>query len=74
MKARIKSRFASAKETARVLGVSESRFKVLERLAHSDSTVKFKSATLSRSVGFVVATASHVTAIFAAGGSRGEAL
>ncbi len=51
MKVRIKSRFASAKETAHVLGVSESRFKVLERLAHSDSTVKFKSATISRAVG-----------------------
>ena len=51
MKARIKTRFATAKETAHVLGVSESRFKLLEKLAHSDRTVKFKLATISRSVG-----------------------
>jgi hypothetical protein len=43
MKARIKTRFATAKETAHVLGVSKSRFKLLERLAHSDTIFKVKS-------------------------------
>jgi len=43
MKARIKTRFATAKETADVLGVPKSRFKLLERLSHSDSIFKVKS-------------------------------
>jgi len=39
-----------AKETAHVLGVSESRFKLLEKFAHSNRTVNFKLATISRSI------------------------
>jgi hypothetical protein len=49
MKARIKTRFATAKETARVLGVSKSRFKLLERLSHSGRI--FKRTSEGNSIG-----------------------
>jgi hypothetical protein len=45
MATRIKARFATARDTAAVLGVSKSRFKLLERLAHSNSI--FKAADIA---------------------------
>jgi len=49
MKARIKTRFATAKKTAHVLGVSKSRFKLLERLSHSGRI--FKRTSEGNSIG-----------------------
>ncbi len=44
-KVQIKARFASAQETANVLGVSTPRFKKLVKLADSNSALKFKAPT-----------------------------
>jgi hypothetical protein len=44
MKTRIKAPFATARRTVDVLGVSKSRFKLLERLAHSDTIFSSKAS------------------------------
>jgi hypothetical protein len=70
MKARIKAPFASARRTADVLGVSESRFKQLERLAYSDGTIQRKAATIERSVGTDMGSPIRVHVKFAQTGSK----
>lgn len=44
MTTRIKAPFATARRTAKVLGVSKSRFKLLERLAHANSVFHAKAS------------------------------
>ncbi len=44
MTTRIKAPFATARKTAKVLGVSRSRFKLLERLAHANIIFKAKAS------------------------------
>jgi len=43
MTTRIKAPFATARKTAKVLGVSRSRFKLLERLAHANTIFNAKA-------------------------------
>ena len=43
MKTQIKAPFATARKTAKVLGVSKSRFKTLERLAHANTIFNGKA-------------------------------
>jgi hypothetical protein len=44
MKTQIKAPFATARKTAKVLGVSKSRFKTLERLAQANSIFNGKAS------------------------------
>lgn len=51
MSTRIKAPFATARKTAAVLGVSKSRFKVLERLARANTIFTVKASSDSHAVG-----------------------
>jgi ribosomal protein L19E len=51
MTTRIKAPFATAKRTADVLGVSKSRFKLLERLAHANTIFNAKTSRDVNAVG-----------------------
>ena len=51
MTTRIKAPFATARKTAKVLGVSRSRFKLLERLAHANTIFNAKASRKADTAG-----------------------
>jgi hypothetical protein len=59
MGTRIKAPFATARKTAKVLGVSKSRFKLLERLANSNTIFKAKASRKADMAGSDVVFSRH---------------
>ena len=51
MTTQIKAPFATARKTAKVLGVSRSRFKLLERLAHASTIFNAKASRKAHTAG-----------------------
>ena len=51
MATRIKAPFATARRTADVLGVSKSRFKLLERLSHSNTIFSSRTSRKMDAIG-----------------------